>query len=104
MWERIKGVGKNYNPELDTMQKIEDMREEWAGKERLRRQKEAGGEPTGFEDLDDEEWNDQVHAYFRETTDAGRLSPEAKGQEKGSPTPPPGARLNEKVESDGSLS
>ncbi|KAK4153563.1 putative inorganic phosphate transporter 1-6 [Chaetomidium leptoderma] len=104
LWERLKGVGKNYNPELDTKQKIEDMREEWAGKERSRRQREAGGEPTGAEDLDDEEWTDQVNEYFRKTTDTGLFSSDAKGKGKLSPPPPPDAPLNEKSGSDGSSS
>ncbi|KAK4240332.1 major facilitator superfamily domain-containing protein [Achaetomium macrosporum] len=79
LWERITGVGKNYDPELDIKQKIEDLREEWAGKERLRRQNEACGEPLGPESVDDEEWTSQVTEYFRKTTDAGLLMPSGSG-------------------------
>ncbi|KAK4660317.1 hypothetical protein QC762_117920 [Podospora pseudocomata] len=67
LWERLRGVGKNYNPELDRRQKIEDIREEWEGKERARAQKEAGGDATGMDDLSDDEWTDEVHHYFRNT-------------------------------------
>jgi len=29
LWERFRGVGKSYNPELDYAQKVTDMRKEW---------------------------------------------------------------------------
>ncbi|CCC06108.1 hypothetical protein SMACR_00326 [Sordaria macrospora] len=70
LWERLRGVGKHYNPELDHKQKIEDMREEWAGKERMRREKEVNGQNHGDE-LEEDDFNDQVHHYFRNTTDQG---------------------------------
>ncbi|KAK4168736.1 putative inorganic phosphate transporter [Cladorrhinum sp. PSN259] len=73
LWERLRGVGKHYNPELDQKQKIEDIREEWAGKERARANKEAGGDPTGMDDLDDDEYTDEVHRYFRSTAGAEGL-------------------------------
>jgi len=72
-WERLRGVGKNYNPELDMRQKIEDMREEWEGKERMRREKEVGGEAVDV-DLDDDDWNDEIHHYFRHTAGASTAS------------------------------
>ncbi|KAH6630726.1 major facilitator superfamily domain-containing protein [Chaetomium sp. MPI-SDFR-AT-0129] len=76
LWERIRGVGKHYNPDLDIKQQIEDMREEWASKEWRRRQREAGGDATGAnDDLEhDDEWSDQVHEYFRKTTDFGKTT------------------------------
>ena len=42
-WERRMGVGNNYDPQLDIKQKIDDMRSEWADKERSRRHKEVNG-------------------------------------------------------------
>ncbi|KAK1758271.1 putative inorganic phosphate transporter [Echria macrotheca] len=83
VWERIRGVHKRYDPELDIKQKIEDMREEWAGKERLRRHRETGGDPVGHEDLEGDEWNDEVHQYFRDTTNGDLLmKPGVKNNEK----------------------
>ena len=76
LWERLMGVGKNYNPVLDTKQKIEDMREEWVGKERSRRQQEVGNGPSA-EEAEEDEFNDHVHRYFRDTTDNGLLQPAA---------------------------
>ncbi|KAK3996352.1 putative inorganic phosphate transporter [Cladorrhinum sp. PSN332] len=78
LWERMRGVGKHYNPELDHKQKIDDIREDWAGKERARANKEAGGGPTGMDDLDDDEYTDEVHRYFRSTSGAeGSMKPSA---------------------------
>ncbi|KAK3363105.1 major facilitator superfamily domain-containing protein [Lasiosphaeria hispida] len=80
MWERLMGVGKHYNPEQDLKQKIDDMREEWAGKERMRLNKEVGGEPAGTEDLEEEDdWNEAVHHYFRKTTADEKLQAQARG-------------------------
>lgn len=67
LWERLRGVGKQYDPALDQKQKIEDIREEWGAKERARQQKESGGEPVGPEDLDEDEWTEEVHDYFKNT-------------------------------------
>jgi hypothetical protein len=79
LWERLMGVGKNYDPETDLKQKIEDMREEWAGKERSRVTQDVGGDPVGDEYLDEDEWNDDVHHYFRSTTHSDMLKPKAAG-------------------------
>ncbi|KAK0716957.1 major facilitator superfamily domain-containing protein [Lasiosphaeria miniovina] len=74
LWERMRGAGKNYNPELDQKQRIEDMREEWAGKERSRRDKEVSGDASGTADLDDDDdWSDAVNHYFRNTTSDDKL-------------------------------
>ena len=75
LWERLRGIGKSYDPELDLKQKIENMREEWTGKERLRRHKEAGGDATGTQVLEEDEWNDEVRKYFRDTTHDNLLKP-----------------------------
>ena len=112
LWERLRGVGKHYDPELDTKQKIEDMREEWAGKERMRRQRETGGEAAGlFEDADDEEWNERVTDYFKQTTDVAAVagpssaSASSSAAEKGKQKEVDGARgLSEKPGSLGSSS
>lgn len=64
-WEIWCGVGKSYNPELDHKAKIEDMRADWTDKEHARRQAEVSGSNV---DLDDDEYTDEVHTYFRSTT------------------------------------
>jgi len=101
LWERLMGVGKQYDPELDLKQKIEDMREEWAGKERSRRDREVGGEAAGHDDLDDEEWNDDVHQYFRQTTkEEGLLKPQTRNNTEASTSSGEKAVLGEKSSSE----
>ncbi|KAK3336254.1 major facilitator superfamily domain-containing protein [Cercophora scortea] len=68
LWERLMGVGKAYDPELDTTQKIQDMREEWAGKERQRRQAEVGDVPSDEAALEEDEFNEEINHYFKRTT------------------------------------
>lgn len=82
-WERCMGVGKNYDPQLDLKQKIDDMRSEWAGKERSRRNKEVQGVDNAVDDIDDDEFNDHVHTYFRNTTHADMLKPEEESGQAG---------------------
>lgn len=62
LWERFRGVGKHYDPVLDYEQKVEDMRGEWEAWQ-VRKQME------GFEhdDAVDEDWSDEVSAYFTRT-------------------------------------
>ncbi|KAH8893818.1 MFS general substrate transporter [Thozetella sp. PMI_491] len=69
MWERFRGVGKTYDAEADLKAKIEDMRTEWTEKERMRAECESRGESTAH--LEDDEFNDSVHHYFRRTTGLG---------------------------------
>ncbi|CRG86803.1 putative inorganic phosphate transporter 1-7 [Talaromyces islandicus] len=73
IWERFRGVGKNYNPDLDYKQKLEDYRVEW----------EAGisrklSNEDGEIDVDSEEnlFEGHVHTYFE------RTSPMFRGNEK----------------------
>lgn len=73
LWERFRGVGKNYDAELDYKQKLEDYRVEW----------EAGisrklSNEDGELDVDTEEnlFEGHVHTYFE------RTSPMFRGNEK----------------------
>ena len=62
VWERWMGVGKNYHPELDTKQKIQDIRSEWEEREAAR----AGSDSeSGNYEEDDSEFTAQVDSYFR---------------------------------------
>jgi len=58
LYERLRGVGKHYNPELDYQSKIEDMRADWT--ERQAAHKNA--EVAAFED--DDEYSTDVNSYF----------------------------------------
>jgi len=54
LWERIRGAGKYYDPQLDYQSKIQDLREEWTEK------------MNSEEDIDiaGEEYPPEVHEYF----------------------------------------
>ena len=58
VWERMRGIGKQYNPDLDYQSKINDMRSDWETK-----QQEKAANENGLADEDDEYSND-VHTYF----------------------------------------
>jgi len=72
LWERWRGVGKNYDAELDLKAKIEDLRVEWELHERDRTSKEAAGEPAPDHD---HEFSDEVHGYFQRTTSRTTVEP-----------------------------
>lgn len=66
LWERMWGVGKSYNPDLDVKAKMEDLRREWKEKEDIKRQREVHGEHQPEEDDD---FTDAAHGYFQRTSD-----------------------------------
>ena len=76
-YERLRGVGKFYDADLDYKQKIEEMRGEWESS-MARRAEEKGGH------LDDEDFDEgsdfsgDVSTYFQKTS----KSPMLAGQEK----------------------
>ncbi|KAH0534006.1 hypothetical protein FGG08_007391 [Glutinoglossum americanum] len=63
-WERLMGLGKYYNPELDYQQKIEDMRKEWQ-ESREARHEEL--EKLGIHDDLDDEYTSEISSYFEKT-------------------------------------
>ena len=56
------GVSKNYHPELDTKQKIQDIRSEWEEREAARA---ASDSESGNYEEDDSDFTAQVDNYFR---------------------------------------
>lgn len=73
VWERFRGVGKNYNAELDYQQKLEDYRSEWESGIQSKLANE-----DGEIEVDSEEtlFEGHVHSYFE------RTSPMFRGTEK----------------------
>jgi hypothetical protein len=59
LWERMKGAGKNYNPQLDYLSKIDDLREEWI--EKMSSEEHLAAIPG-------DEYPPKVHEYFMRTT------------------------------------
>lgn len=66
VWERLMGIGKQYDPQLDFKAKLEDIRAEWAQREAQKRDAEVDGSPHDL-DADDTHFNSDVHDYFRRT-------------------------------------
>jgi hypothetical protein len=82
LWERFRGVSKNYNAELDYQQKIEEMRGEWEASMTAR-----AAEKAGKIDLDnvheDLVWSSDVSSYFERTGKSPVIQPNEKYAENG---------------------
>ncbi len=74
MWERLRGVSKPYDAELDYKQRIEEMRGEW--EERMQEKIEEKNLEDALHD-DDEDFHDDVSSYFKRST----KSPNLRGME-----------------------
>lgn len=64
VWERWTGVGRQYNPELDRISKINELRAEWEALQAARARKEDGL----ANQADDLEFPEEVHNYFLRTS------------------------------------
>ena len=75
VWERFRGVGKHYDPDLDYKQKIEEMRGEWEDSQRriYDEKKDAGVE---FDD----QWSDDVSSFFKKTKGRGLVNQSVKDE------------------------
>ena len=78
LWERFRGVHKNYNADLDYRAKIEEMRQEW---EEWEAQKAEEHHRNGENDDDDDEWSEDVSTYFRRLK-SPNATPMMTGMEK----------------------
>ena len=67
LYERIRGVGKYYDAELDYRQKIEEMRSDWeASQARQADEKNAHDDDDNVHD--DSVWSSDVSSYFEKTS------------------------------------
>jgi len=72
LWERLRGVGKHYDPELDYKQKIEEMRGEWETSMVAKtHEKENHMEETAYHEDD---YPSDVSTYFQKTTKSPLLA------------------------------
>ncbi|PQE07021.1 MFS phosphate transporter protein [Rutstroemia sp. NJR-2017a BBW] len=62
LWERLMGVGKHYNAEMDREQKINDLRAEWEERQVQKGKNENGLADDGLDDSD--EYSADVHNFF----------------------------------------
>lgn len=91
LWERWRGVGRGYDPDMDYRQKINDLRKDWEmAQARLVAEREGrrygggGDDDAGHYDDDGEEWDDdlstEVSSYFEKT--GGKTADEGGKGEK----------------------
>ena len=95
LWERLRGLGKNYNAELDYQQKVEEMRREWEEAAASQADEKTKRESDDDDDdyLNEEGFMEvQVKRYFE------RTSPMILGRDKAVPP----MDLGPKAKSDGS--
>ena len=74
-WERVRGVGKYYDADLDYKQKIEEMRLDWEASQARKVDEKHGHDD---EEGDDSVWSSDVSTYFEKTS----RSPLIRGEEK----------------------
>jgi hypothetical protein len=70
LWERIWGISKLYNAELDLKAQITDLKEEWETREAEKREVEAKG---GDVSDDESEFTDEIHGYFQKSSNSPRM-------------------------------
>ncbi|OAA64336.1 major facilitator superfamily transporter phosphate [Niveomyces insectorum RCEF 264] len=81
LWERMRGVGKYYNPDLDQKAKIRDLRADWEAREDAKRDAEvAGGKHV---DMDDGGLTDEAHRFFLHTSPNSPYLASQNGKPKG---------------------
>ncbi|KAI6246920.1 putative inorganic phosphate transporter 1-6 [Erysiphe necator] len=78
VWERICGIGKNYDPLLDRISRKEQLRENWEKSEQEKVYKEDGMSKY-------EEFSESVNTFFRENRDISSIESYAAADEKRSP-------------------
>jgi len=80
LWERMTGVGKHYDAQLDYKMKIQEMRGEWEEREATRHLQEAG---LDGEEHESEVWTDHISRYFHRTaSDKNMLTNRSPSSEK----------------------
>jgi hypothetical protein len=62
LWERFRGAGKHYDPQLDYQSKIQDLRDEWS---------EKMASEDDLTDIAGDDYPPEVHEYFVRTIGTG---------------------------------
>ncbi|KAK5677512.1 hypothetical protein LTS10_010084 [Elasticomyces elasticus] len=63
LWERMMGVGKNYNAEEDYRQRVEEMRADWEASMARRAEEKELDDHEVFDD----DWSQEVSGFFERT-------------------------------------
>jgi hypothetical protein len=97
LWERMYGIGKAYDADLDYKQRVEEMREEW---ELMMQRKydEKAGHHHDDDAFDEGEYHSHASTYFSRTTYSKHLKEEAQpdGATHGNGSSD-GTEINEKI-------
>ena len=94
-WERFRGVGKNYDPDADYAQKIEELRADWEASQVRKASEKAGHSDDDDVDIqDDLTWSNDVSTYFEKTRTPTMMSEEKYH-------PPVGENVSGKTSSNG---
>jgi hypothetical protein len=72
LWERLRGAGKNYNPELDFQSKVQDLRDEWS---------EKVAAEDDLTDIAGDDYPPEVHEYFVRTIGTSGKAKNGSGSE-----------------------
>lgn len=78
VWERLRGVGKYYDPTLDFDSKMQDMREDWETRQKER----IAMEQSGAHYDDDDEYSEEAHSYFEKTSNVEKGNVLVSNEEK----------------------
>lgn len=73
LYERLTGVGKYYDPDLDFVHKVHELRGDWEASQR-RHHAEKGHHDDDLDVDDDSEWSSAVSTYFENTSRHNMLS------------------------------
>ncbi|OOF92571.1 hypothetical protein ASPCADRAFT_509501 [Aspergillus carbonarius ITEM 5010] len=68
VWERFRGAGKYYDPELDYQQRVEEYRQEWENIMARRSQETKVDEDVDLALVEDELLEGSIHNYFHRTS------------------------------------
>lgn len=63
LWERFRGIGKQYNAEEDYRQRVEEMRADWEAAMARRVEEKENAE----ERVDEDDWSSEVSTFFERT-------------------------------------
>lgn len=88
VWERLRGVGKYYDPELDYKQKVEDYRQEWETAVTRKNSEEDGEIDVIDVETENALLDGPVHKYFERTSPMFRGNEKLGGQQTFSSLPP----------------
>lgn len=84
LWERFRGLGKQYDADLDYAQRVEEMRKEWELMMQEKADEKAGHlDEQDWEELD-HEFSHEVQNFFKKTTRSTQI--QGLDREKASPT------------------